>query len=337
MGQVNLDDINDWEREDGGLGLIRKLMDYGAIPKEGTFKCPRGHLYKLSQDRGNIKWRCGVQYSLAKAKKRRCEYTASIRTGTFFENSKLSIVQICKFINLWVDNVELRVIKKQCRFGSQNTGVDWSSFCREVVLDYMIDRQEKIGGPGKTVELDETKIGKRKYNRGKRVEGQWVFGGVERESGKCFMMTVEKRDRATLLPIIKDWILPGSTIISDCWKSYDTLNQEGYTHLTVNHSKNFKDPITGACSNAIEGTWSALKRSINPSGRRKLFFNGYLSKYVFRRLCRRNQLDPFVEFLKAAGLLYNPVQGGVEQESEDGGEEQENEEEQEDDEDEEED
>ena len=36
------------------------------------------------------------------------------------------------------------------------------------------------------MEIDESKFGKRKHNRGHSVEGQWVFGGVERGSGKVF-------------------------------------------------------------------------------------------------------------------------------------------------------
>jgi len=39
-----------------------------------------------------------------------------------------------------------------------------------------------LGGADKVVEVDETKIGRRKYHRGKFVEGQWVFGLVERGS-----------------------------------------------------------------------------------------------------------------------------------------------------------
>jgi len=30
--------------------------------------------------------------------------------------------------------------------------------------------------------------------------------------------------------------LPGTTILSDCWKAYNSLSVEGYLHETVNHS-----------------------------------------------------------------------------------------------------
>ena len=49
-----------------------------------------------------------------------------------------------------------------------------------------------------------SKIGKKKYHRGHVVEGQWVFGGIEEESRKCFIVTVEDRSEATLLQVIKD-------------------------------------------------------------------------------------------------------------------------------------
>jgi hypothetical protein len=45
---------------------------------------------------------------------------------------------------------------------------------------------ERISGPGKHAEIDESKFGKHKYLCDKRVDGVWVFGGIERESKKCF-------------------------------------------------------------------------------------------------------------------------------------------------------
>ena len=78
-----------------------------------------------------------------------------------------------------------------------------------------LECEEKIGGPDR-VQIDESKFGKRKYHRGHRVEGQWVFGGIEEGSQKSFLFAVDDRSEATLLPIIQTFIAEGTTIISDC-------------------------------------------------------------------------------------------------------------------------
>jgi len=147
----------------------------------------------------------------------------SLRKGTFFANSHMSLLDVCGFVNLWVMSCKFPIIQLQLRLANQ-TIVDWSSFCREVCYDAMILCKVKLGGYGHTVEIDESKFGKRKYHRGHRVEGQWVFGGYERETGNCFMVPVENRTADTLLAIIKEWIKPGTTIISDCWKVFFFLN-----------------------------------------------------------------------------------------------------------------
>jgi hypothetical protein len=131
-------------------------------------------------------------------------------------------------------------------------------FCREVMLVYLERSSAKIGGPNKTVEIDESKFGRRKYHRGNPVEGQWVFGGVERDSGQTFLVPVQDRTADTLLAVIRDWIEPGTRVISDCWGAYN-LGSLGYEHHPVNHSIHFKDPITGANTNKIGSTWSHLK------------------------------------------------------------------------------
>ncbi|MBW0563006.1 hypothetical protein O181_102721 [Austropuccinia psidii MF-1] len=164
-----------------------------------------------------------------------------------------------------------------------------------------------VGGVNKIVEIDESKFGRRKYHRGHRVEGQWVFGGVERDSGRCFLIPVEKRDKETLLNIIKEWIEPGTTIISDCWKAYDCLEEEGFQHLTVNHSIQFKNPDNGAHTNNVEGMWRHAKAFLSQYCRKKKFFTGYLAKFMFIKHCKSLNVDPLPEFFKIAGKLYDPV------------------------------
>ena len=118
---------------------------------------------------------------------------------------------------------------------------------------------------GNVIEIDESLFGKkRKYHRGTGNQDTWVFGATEKNTRKAFVVVVEKRDRDTLLPIIKQYIAPGSTIFSDKWAAYCTLNVEGYQHDTVNHSTEFKSE-TGCCTNTIEGLWGNIKLKIKKS------------------------------------------------------------------------
>ena len=50
-----------------------------------------------------------------------------------------------------------------------------------------------------------------------------MFGGIERGMGRCFMVPVADRKAETLIALIKKWIEPGTTIVSDCWKAYEKI------------------------------------------------------------------------------------------------------------------
>ena len=71
---------------------------------------------------------------------------------------------------------------------STETVVDWYHYCREVCAERMMKHHaEAIGGPGTTVKIGESKFGNMKYHRGRYVEGQWVFGGICRETKACLL------------------------------------------------------------------------------------------------------------------------------------------------------
>ncbi|KYN03583.1 hypothetical protein ALC62_05568 [Cyphomyrmex costatus] len=181
-----------------------------------------------------------------------CRFERSGKVGTWFGNSNLDISLICRLTAYFIMFPPPRVHFLSLDTGlSRVTAIDWLNFCREVCESWAKKHCEKIGGPGHIVEVDEAKFGRRKYNRGRVVEGHWVFGGIDRQSKKIFLVAVQDRTQETLLKCIKDWILPESTIISDCWKSYRCLENENFQHLTVNHSYNFVDPDTGIFSKYI--------------------------------------------------------------------------------------
>jgi len=56
----------------------------------------------------------------------------------------------------------------------------------------------KLGGNNAIVEIDESKFGKGKHNRGHHVEGVWILGMVDRSTRKIHLVAVDKRDAPTL-------------------------------------------------------------------------------------------------------------------------------------------
>jgi transposase-like protein len=188
-----------------------------------------------------------------------------------------------------------------------------------------LEQQEEgqIGGPGVEVQIDESKIGKRKYNRGRMVDGSWILGMLEiipieqrfrnnnnGRAGGRFRLEIcpeNKRDAATLIPLIKKHVAKNSIIISDKWGAYARLEEEGYYHKTVNHSENFVDPVTAADTQAVESHWRDMKRAVRKGGIRKSRLGLHLSEYLWRRQVAHSGEDPFNRFLKATARVFNPA------------------------------
>ena len=142
---------------------------------------------------------------------------------------------------------------------------------------------------GVIVEIDETVVVRRKYERG-RVTGKkdvWLFGGVERgtHGEKCFLEIIEgKRSAENLIPMIQKFILPGSIIHSDMWRSYNSIPKlpQNYYHFTVNHSENFLNP--NVHTQSIESMWSTCKRKFRPqAGNNCNTYHTYLPEFLWRK------------------------------------------------------
>jgi transposase-like protein len=109
------------------------------------------------------------------------------------------------------------------------------------------------------VQIDESPFGRRKYNRGRKVKQDWVFGICEaKPGGRIYMEPVLKRDAATLAPIIFQHVDVDALIASDEWAAYRMLNAH-YFHTTVCHKANFVDPRTGIHTQRIEALWGSCK------------------------------------------------------------------------------
>jgi len=117
------------------------------------------------------------------------------------------------------------------------------------------------------IQADESAIGARKYNRGKRRRNGgviWIAGGVTvTKDGVTSMLAhvVKKRDKRTLVPFLEAVASDEATIVTDGWKAYGSLGAGGRDHKVVNHSVEWVND-EGFHTNAIEGAWRHLKKQI---------------------------------------------------------------------------
>ncbi|KAL3094362.1 hypothetical protein niasHT_029259 [Heterodera trifolii] len=179
-----------------------------------------------------------------------------------------------------------------------------------IVDDFLQREQErgKIGGRGSIVQLDESKFGKRKFNRGRRIEGHWVIGMIENDS-EDFRVVVcpdNVRSADVLLPIIQKHVAVGTEIHTDMWRAYSRLNEHGFLHKIVNHSDPEHRFIAedGTHTQRIEAQWRPAKDWFRERRVPGFRFADTLVEYQWRREVKKNGLDALEQLLSAVKRYY---------------------------------
>ena len=124
----------------------------------------------------------------------------------------------------------------------KNTSIDLANFmrdlCRKFVHDLYYGREEIFRGE---VEIDEGLFGRKCIfhcgdPRGQRI---WILGIVHRSTHRLILYPLDARDEVTLIPLIERHVEKGSSIYTDGWRAYQSLNDRGYDHYTVEHKHTF--------------------------------------------------------------------------------------------------
>ena len=116
------------------------------------------------------------------------------------------------------------------------------------------------------------------------------------------------------MPIIKENVVPGSTVVTDGWAAYNGLSEQGYTHYVVEHKTSFtcqcRDEQTGENvtihTNRIEGAWKHAKdyfRHMN--GTKVTQFEGHLCEIMWRWWDRRPKPEAILKLITE----YYPLTG----------------------------
>jgi transposase-like protein len=221
----------------------------------------------------------------------KCRKTISIFKNTFFSKHHLACNDTILIGYFWLSKANYTTISSITKF-SPNTIVKYLKTFQKLIINTLTSDDYLLGGKHVIVEIDESKF--------KKDTNSWVVGFVERSKAKkCFFVLVEDRCNQTLKNIIKKHVRIGSTIYTDSWRGYQGLEELGYRHVRVNHSKeNLRQKIRKIHTLTIEGTWRGIKMNLNERNRNRNVINDHLMEFVWRRKHRDNLWQSFLEALK---------------------------------------
>jgi transposase-like protein len=254
---------------------------WGASPK--CARCDSANVYAMKKEDGtrndDYRWRC-----------RECNQMYTVRTNMVFEESRLPM-RVWAFA-FWKacsskKGVSALQIRRECEI-SYKSALRVMHSVRTAMAE--LDAPP-LGGPGKTVEGDETYVGGKPRNRGLRFGNKRGAGTkktpvvaiVERGGDVRFRM-VDRVTSATLSAALWENVDLRSRLITD---EYRPWIQGGKAfdggHETVHHrSREYaRGPIH---SNTVEGVFSLLKRGMYGTFHSvsKTYLPRYLAEFEFR-------------------------------------------------------
>ncbi|KAK0428053.1 hypothetical protein QR680_010571 [Steinernema hermaphroditum] len=235
--QTNEEDVE-------GKAALNFLATYGLICNSTL--CPRHNVgMYLSMDSvrkaEKFMWRC------RSCRQEGSSGRTSIKKGSIFENSTFPLQKLLTLFFHWAanHNSNHQTILREVGISKQ-ASIDWYNFLRDVCQEWVFrhQAQNKLGGPGTEVEVDESPFYREKYSRGVRRRHVWVISMVQKDTKEVRLLPFDQTGSPSdLIPIILDNVRPGTTIITDGQRASGILSNLGtYQDQWAEHGLKFGDP-----------------------------------------------------------------------------------------------
>ena len=138
----------------------------------------------------------------------------------------------------------------------RNSAIRFFYKLREKITLKQQDRIEQFCGK---IELDESYFGGvRKGKRGRGAGGKTPVFGILKRGGHVYTQVIENTKTSTLMPIIREQIMPDSIVYTDSYRSYNALDVSEFKHHRINRSALFAHQHNHI--NGIENFWNQAKR-----------------------------------------------------------------------------
>ena len=121
---------------------------------------------------------------------------------------------------------------------NRRTGIHFYHRLRTIIAQQIEEEWAFTG----TIEVDESCVGgRRKGKRGRGAAGKVPVFGILQRGGKVYTQVIPDAKSQTLLPIIREKIVPDSIVYTDYYRSYNAVDVSEFKHYRINHSKLFAD------------------------------------------------------------------------------------------------
>ena len=261
---------------------------------------------ELSRNRLPFRWKCS---------RNDCNGSLPFLYGSYLDGTRLSLgKQIC-LIYKYFTGRNAKESAKELDIGYL-TVTRYFRFYRRCISHYMqhnfyVNFQFNINY---AIQWDEAAfVKKQKHHRGNTgIHGgrraKWVLGGVQEQTNYVALKYVLRRDALTLQSFIAQQCPMGATVVTDCWRGYNGLNQRGFMHWNVNHEQGFVHPLSGYHTNMIEGLWQLVRGEFRKyRGMREEELQWFLDEFAFKRNMRLSQEGLWVKLLLVIGAKQSVV------------------------------
>jgi hypothetical protein len=232
---------------------------------------------------------------------RSCKTNFTATMGTIFEDSHIPMrkwLLAIHLMNASKKGISAAQLQRMLGLGSYRTAWFMAHRIREAMKP--ADTDDKLGGPGKIVEADETYFGKTKepklsprreaegrpYKKGSRGprNKRAIVALVER-GGKSKVFHVANADKATVAKIVRENVDPASRLHTDESKLYTGADEMFASHETVKHSAG-EYARGDVNTNSAEGFFGVFKKGM--TGVYQHCGEQYLQRYVTEFEFRHN-------------------------------------------------
>ena len=216
---------------------------------------------------------------------RPCRRYFSVRTGTALAETNLPLKKWAFAAYLMITSrkgVSARYLEWQLGL-TEKTCWHLGHRLRAALLSAVLKAEPMSG----EVEVDELYVGgklevmhrdrREKFGYDSHANKIPVLGIVERATGRAFLTVVPDVSGATLQPIIRRVVKPGTIVYTDEHGGYRGLNRLGYTHETIRHKA--KQYVRGRVhTNSIESAFGRFRRMY--TGIHHVMSTGHLNLYL---------------------------------------------------------